>query len=80
MADNDNDYPDYEVTFDGDLVVVEGSHIRQPIHVRGSHSFVLPDLGSNVDVKVVLTQIPDHEPDAPSLRITIRRNPKSSAR
>ncbi len=80
MAESNDDYPDYEVTFDGDLLVVEGSHIQEPIHVRGSHSFQLPEMGANVDVKVVLTQKEDHDPGVPSLRITIKRAPKSPAR
>ena len=80
MADNVNDYPDYEITFDGDLVVVEGSHIQKPIQVRGSHSFALPEWGPNVDVKVVLTQKADHDPGVPSLRITIKRNSNPTSR
>lgn len=80
MAEKKDDYPEYEVTFDGDLVVVEGSHIEEAIHVRGSHSFQLPEIGAYVDVKVVLTRIEDHEPDVPSLRITIKRASKSPAR
>jgi len=80
MIENKNDYPDYQVTFDGDLVVVQGSPITEPIQVRGSHSFTLPEMGADVDVKVVLAPDQNHDPGVPHLKITIKRAPTPRAR
>jgi hypothetical protein len=71
-ATDDENYPDYELEFDGDLVVVQGSHITEPITIRGPHSFQLPSVAQGVDVKVVVTH-KDADPGIPNLRITIRR-------
>ena len=72
IAATDGTYPPYEVTFDGDLVVVPGSHITEPINVRGTHSFNLPATAPDVGIRVVLTN-EDHDPGIPHLRIVIRR-------
>jgi hypothetical protein len=62
---NDEDYPDYELSFEGELV---GSAIS----VRGPHSFMLPALAPDVDIKVVVTH-KDADPGVPNLKIEIRR-------
>lgn len=69
---SDGEYPPYEMTFDGDLVVVPGSHIQRPIEVRGSHSFNLPPVAPDVNIRVVLTN-EDHDPGVPNLKIVLRR-------
>ena len=71
-ATDDENYPDYELEFEGDLVVVQGSHITEPITIRGPHSFHLPSISPDVNVKVVVSH-KDADPGVPNLRITIRR-------
>jgi hypothetical protein len=72
IAADEGEYPPYELTFEGDLVVAKGSHIEGPLSVRGSHSFDLPAASPEVGVRVVVTQ-EDHDPGVPHLKITIRR-------
>jgi hypothetical protein len=71
VAADDDNYPLYFVTFDGKLVV-DGKIRKNPIVVRGQHSFMLPPLPSNVEVKVVLSR-KRADPEIPNLRVTIKR-------
>ena len=77
ISADEEPYPDYELNFEGDLVVVRGSQIEQPVKIKGPHSFQLPPLAPDVNVKVVVEHM-DHDPGVPTLRIIIKRkNPNA---
>jgi len=67
----DPDYPEYSVTFDGDIVV-DGTVHTKPVFVRGTHSFRLAPLPANVEIKVALKHFPSN-PGVPNLIFEIKR-------
>ena len=62
---SDENYPDYTLTFEGDLV-------GGAVSVRGHHSFMLSPATPDVNIKVLVAH-KDADPGIPNLKIEIRR-------